>query len=120
MGDYFPENYLGFAETIFEECIADYEMVIFQGCKKSTASLILRGANEYMLDELERSMHDALCVVKRVKDACHVVPGGGAVEAAVFIHLEHKSLKMDPRKHLALCGYAEALSVIPKTLAINA
>ena len=56
---------------------------------RSAASIILRGANDYMVDEMERSVHDALCVVKRVLESKLVVPGGGAVEAALSIYLEN-------------------------------
>ena len=56
---------------------------------RSAASIILRGANDFMVDEMERSMHDALCVVKRVLESKMVVPGGGAVEAALSIYLEN-------------------------------
>ena len=56
---------------------------------RSAASLILRGANDFMVDEMERSVHDALCVVKRVLESHLVVPGGGAVETALFVHLEN-------------------------------
>ena len=50
---------------------------------------MLRGANDFMCDEMERSVHDALCVVKRVLESKSVVPGGGAVEAALSIYLEN-------------------------------
>ena len=56
---------------------------------RTAASIILRGANDIMLDEMERSLHDALCVVKRVLESKSVVPGGGAVEAALSIYLEN-------------------------------
>lgn len=55
---------------------------------RNSASIILRGANDFMVDEMERSVHDALCVVKRVLESNQVVPGGGAVEAALSIYLE--------------------------------
>ena len=55
---------------------------------RSAASIILRGANDFMVDEMERSVHDALCVVKRVLESQQVVAGGGAVEAALSIFLE--------------------------------
>jgi len=51
--------------------------------------VILRGPNEMMLDEMERSLHDSLCVVKRTLESNRVVPGGGCVEAAVSIYLEN-------------------------------
>ena len=56
---------------------------------RSAASIILRGANDFMVDEMERSVHDALCVVKRVLESKSVVPGGGAVETALSIYLEN-------------------------------
>ena len=56
---------------------------------QSSASIILRGANDFMVDEMERSLHDALCVVKRVIESKRVVPGGGAVETALSIYLEN-------------------------------
>ena len=56
---------------------------------RSSSSIILRGANDFMLDEMERSIHDAICVVKRVLESKTVVPGGGAVEAALSIYLEN-------------------------------
>ena len=57
--------------------------------KNSTAqTIILRGANEFMLDEIERSLHDAICVVKRVLESRSVVVGGGSVETALSIYLD--------------------------------
>ena len=56
---------------------------------RSAASIILRGANDFMVDEMERSVHDALCVVKRVLESNTVVPGGGAVETALSMYLEN-------------------------------
>ena len=56
---------------------------------KSAASIVLRGANDFMLDEMERSLHDSLCAVKRVMESKTVVAGGGAVEAALSIYLEN-------------------------------
>ena len=50
--------------------------------------MVLRGANDYMLDEIERSLHDSMCVVKRVLESNSVVPGGGCVEAALSIYME--------------------------------
>ena len=67
-------------------------MVVYFICRpkaRSASSIILRGANDFMLDEMERSMHDAICVVKRVLESKTVVPGGGAVEAALSIYLEN-------------------------------
>lgn len=56
---------------------------------RTAASLILRGPNDFYLDEMERSVHDALCVVKRVIESKRLVAGGGCVEAALSIYLEN-------------------------------
>lgn len=56
---------------------------------RTASSIILRGPNDYYCDEMERSIHDALCVVKRVLESKSVVAGGGCVEAALSIYLEN-------------------------------
>lgn len=54
-------------------------------------TMILRGANEYMLDEVERSIHDVLCVLKRVMESGSVTVGGGAVESSLCTYLEDRA-----------------------------
>ena len=59
-----------------EERVGDSDMVVLRGCQGSSAStLLLRGASDYMLDEVERSVHDAMSAVKRVLESGSVVPG---------------------------------------------
>lgn len=69
---------------------------------------------------LRSSLHDAMCVVKRVLESGDVVPGGAAVEAALSVHLENYATSVGSREQLAIAEFAEALLVIPKTLAVNA
>lgn len=57
--------------------------------QRTASSIVLRGPNDFYCDEMERSVHDALCVVKRVLESKNVVAGGGAVEAALSIYLEN-------------------------------
>jgi T-complex protein 1 subunit alpha len=84
----FDASLLGHAESVSQERICDDELIIIQGTKARTAaSIILRGANDYMVDEMERSVHDALCVVRRVLESRKLVAGGGAVEAALNVYL---------------------------------
>lgn len=86
----FESSMLGQAESVSQEWICDDELVLVRGPKaRTSASIILRGANDFMCDEMERSMHDALCVVRRVLESKKVVVGGGAVEAALSIYLEN-------------------------------
>ncbi|KAM4865817.1 T-complex protein 1 subunit alpha-like [Thomomys bottae] len=87
---------------------------------RTSASIILHGANDFMCDEMERSLHDALCVVKRVLESKPVVPGGGAVEAALSIYLENYATSMGSREQLAIAEFARFLLVISNTLAVNA
>jgi len=117
----FDASMLGYAEEVVQERVCDDELIVITKPKaRSAASIILRGANDFMLDEMERSVHDALCVVKRVLESKSVVPGGGAVETALSIHLENFATSMDSREQLAIAGFARALLVIPRTLAVNA
>lgn len=85
----FETSNLGHAEEVVQERISDDECILVKGTKAHTsASIILRGANEYSLDEMERSVHDSLSAVKRALESGRVVPGGGAVETALHIYLE--------------------------------
>jgi T-complex protein 1 subunit alpha len=85
----FDASNLGYAEEVVQERISDDECILVRGTKvHNSASIILRGANEYSLDEMERSVHDALCAIKRTLESGSIVPGGGAVETALHIYLE--------------------------------
>jgi len=112
---------LGEAQEVAQETLADDELIYIKGGKtERSASIVLRGANEFMLDEMERTVHDALCVVKRVLESKSVVVGGGAVEAALSIYLERFATTIESREQLAIAQFAQSLLVIPKTLAANA
>ena len=83
-------------------------------------SVVLRGANDMMLQEMERSFHDALCVEQRVMESKSLVVGGGAVETALYLHLQEYALSLATNEQLAVEAFGKALLVIPKTLAVNA
>lgn len=117
----FDASLLGQAEEVVQERICDDELILIKGPKvKTAASIVLRGANDFMLDEMERSLHDALCAVKRVVESKSVVPGGGAVEAALSIYLENFATSVASREQLAIAEFANSLLIIPKVLAVNA
>jgi len=117
----FDAKALGQAEEVSEERIGDGEVIFIRGCKTSRAvSVLLRGANEYLLDEMERSLHDVLCVVGKVLESKSLVAGGGSVEAALSMYLESFATTIATKEQLAIREFAEALLVIPKTLAVNA
>mmetsp|Transcript_37441 Transcript_37441/g.116634 ORF Transcript_37441/g.116634 Transcript_37441/m.116634 type:complete len:550 (+) Transcript_37441:69-1718(+) len=118
--DFDPKS-LGAAEEVAEQRVGDNDFIFVKGCAASkAATILLRGANEFMLEESSRSVHDALCAVSRTMEANAVVPGGGAVETAVSLHLEDYARTFDSYEQWAIAEYAEALLTIPKTLAINA
>ncbi|KAL1587539.1 hypothetical protein WHR41_03734 [Cladosporium halotolerans] len=117
----FDKANLGEAKEVVQERISDDECILVKGPKVHTAaSIILRGANEYSLDEMERSVHDSLSAVKRTLESGRIVPGGGAVETALHIYLEEWATSVGSREQLAIAAFASALLVIPTTLAVNA
>ena len=117
----FNKECLGEAEEVSEEAINDYNYVFFKKCKKQAAqTILLRGANYLMLDETERSVHDALCAVKRVLESNKLVVGGGCVEVSTSLYLENFARSLGSREQMAINEFAESLNVIPKQLAINA
>ncbi|KAL8924575.1 MAG: hypothetical protein Q9172_002609 [Xanthocarpia lactea] len=117
----FEASNLGHADEVVQERISDDECILVKGTKAFTsASIILRGSNEYQLDEMERSVHDSLSAVKRTLESGSIVPGGGAVETALHIYLEEFAFSFGSREQLAIGEFAQTLLVIPKTLATNA
>jgi len=112
---------LGYADEVAQERVADDEMLYIRGTKVRAANtIILRGPSSYYLDEAHRTITDCLNAVKRVLESGSVVPGGGCVEAAVNIYLENFATTLGSREQLAIAEFAQALLVIPKTLATNA
>lgn len=117
----FDADCLGGCDSAREVRIGDGEMMYVYGCKGHGAStIVLRGANEYMLDEMDRALHDSLCVVKRMLESNTLVPGGGAAEAALSVYLDDYADTIKSREQMVIQEYADALLVIPKTLAVNA
>ncbi|RMY77503.1 hypothetical protein D0863_01248 [Hortaea werneckii] len=117
----FDKANLGQAEEVVQERISDDECILVKGPKVHTAaSVILRGPNEYSLDEMERSVHDSLSAVKRTLESGRIVPGGGAVETALHIYLEEWATSVGSREQLAIGAFAASLLCIPTTLAVNA
>lgn len=117
----FESSWLGVAEKVCEETHGEDECIIISGTKNAVcASIICRGANYFVLEEMERALNDALWAVARTLDANYIVPGGGAVECALSVYLENFAHTLGSREQLAIAQFAEALLVIPKTLSLNA
>jgi len=118
----FDKSSLGELESVYEEAVGDNDFVFLKAVKNknSSCSIVLRGANEYMLDEIDRSLHDSLCVIKRTMESGTIVAGGGAVEVALNIYLENFAAKLSTKEQIAISEFADALLVIPKVLSVNA
>merc|ERR1712159_921512 len=117
----FDPDCLGHADEVMQERVCDDEMIYIKGTKvPQSGTIVLRGPSCYYLDEAHRTITDCLNAVKRVLESGSVVPGGGAVEAAVSIYLENFATQLGSREQLAIAEFAQALLVIPKTLAMNA
>ena len=110
----------GYAKQVEERKISDDKMIFVEGCKNPKAvSILIRGGTERVVEEAERSLHDALCVVKDVVEEPKIVAGGGAPEIEVARLLRDYAEKLVGRERLAVNAFADALEVIPTTLAEN-
>jgi len=112
---------VGYAATVEEKKIGKDKMIYVEGCKNPKAvSILIRGGTERIVDEAERSLHDALCVVKDVVEVPKIVAGGGAAEIEVARSLRDHAEKLVGRERLAVDAFAESIEVIPVALAENA
>jgi thermosome len=112
---------LGFAELVEERKIGDDKMTFIEGCKNPrSVAILIRGADKRFLDEAERSVHDALCVVRDVVQAPKIVAGGGAPEMEVARALRGYAETLPGREQLAVRSFGEAMEIVPLTLGENA
>ena len=118
--DMIPKD-LGAAELVEQRKVETDKWVFIEGCKNPKAiTLLLRGGSQRVVDEVDRSMHDSLMVVKDVIEKPAVVAGGGAPEEYSASHLKEWADRFEGREQLAIKKYAEALEIIPLTIAENA
>ncbi len=112
---------LGSAQNVEEKRIEEDNWVFIEGCKNPKAiSILIRGGSQRVIDEADRSMHDALMVVKDVIEKPQIVYGGGAPEAYVALKLRDWAKTLSGREQLAVEKFADALESIPLALARNA
>jgi len=112
---------LGYAKLVEERKIADDKWVFIEGCKNpKSVNILIRGGTDKVVEEAERSIHDALCVIRDIVQNPYVVAGGGAPEAEVSSRLRKWAGQRSGKEQLAALSFAEALEVIPTTLAENA
>lgn len=112
---------LGYAELVEERKIGDDKMTFIEGCKNPrSVAILIRGGTERIVDEAERSLHDALCVARDVVEEPKILAGGGAPEMEVARVLKEYAGTLPGREQLAVQQFAEALEAVPTTLAENA
>ena len=112
---------LGSAGHVEERKISGDEMIFVEKCKNPKAvTIFIRGGTEHVVDEIERALHDATSVVATVLEKAKIVPGGGAIEAALSRALESYASTVGGKEGLAVSAFAEALRIVPKSLAENA
>ncbi len=113
-------NDLGTAELTSERKVGGEKWVFVEGCKNPKAVTILaRGGTKRLVDEVERSIHDAIMVVKDVVENPHIVAGGGAVEMELSRRVNEWAQSLSGKEQMAALAYAKALEKIPLTLAEN-
>jgi len=115
-----PED-LGYAEVVEEKTLDNDKLLFIEGCRDPKAvTILIRGGSKRVIEEGERSIHDALMVAKDVLLEPALVAGGGAAEAEAAYQVQKWSEGLEGRDQLAAEKFAEALEVIPMTLAENA
>ena len=112
---------LGYAAIVEERKIGDDKMTFIEGCKHPRAvTILIRGGTQRIVDEAERSLHDALCVVRDVFEEPKIVAGGGSPELEVSRMLKKYAETLPGREQLAVRAFAEAFEAVPTTLTENA
>ncbi|MBA0907796.1 MAG: TCP-1/cpn60 chaperonin family protein [Nitrosarchaeum sp.] len=119
--DDLTEKDLGVADLAHQKKVESDKWVFIEGCRNpQSVTMLIRGGTQRVIDEVDRSIHDSLMVVKDVIEKPEIVAGGGAPESYAASKLKDWSDSFDGREQLAIKKYAEALEVIPLTIAENA
>lgn len=120
VNDLIPEV-LGTCAIFEENQIGKERYNLFTGCHQAkTATIILRGGGEQFIDEAERSIHDAIMIVRRARKHSTVVGGGGAIEMELSKFLRDYSRTIQGKQQMIISAFGKALEVIPRQLADNA
>jgi thermosome len=119
--DNLTKDDLGHAELVEERKIGEDKMTFIEGCKNPHAvAILIRGGTQRIMDEAERSIHDALCVVRDVMKEPKILAGGGAPEEEMARLLRKYAETLPGKEQLAVIGFADAVEIVPVTLAENA
>mmetsp|Transcript_38155 Transcript_38155/g.73180 ORF Transcript_38155/g.73180 Transcript_38155/m.73180 type:complete len:544 (+) Transcript_38155:102-1733(+) len=120
--DNFRQEKMGFADLVEEVSVGSGKIVKITGIQNmgKTATVLVRGSNKLVLEEADRSLHDALCVVRCLVQQPYLIAGGGAPEIEMSRQLQDWSKTLTGMESYVVRAFAEALEVIPYTLAENA
>ncbi|ELZ29415.1 thermosome subunit alpha [Halosimplex carlsbadense 2-9-1] len=119
--DDITEDDLGFAGSVAQKDVAGDERIFVEDVEDAKAvTMILRGGTEHVADEVERAIEDSLGVVSVTLEDGQVLPGGGAPEAHLALELRDFADSVGGREQLAVEAFADAIDVVPRTLAENA
>ena len=112
---------LGYAKLVEERKVAGDQMIFVEGCRQpKTVTILIRGGTEHVISEVERAMEDAVKGLASALELGKIVPGGGATESEVAKELRKYAEGFEGREQLAINAFAEALEIIPRSLAENA
>ena len=112
---------LGYAALVEEKKVGGDNMTFVTGCNNPKAvTILLRGGTEHVVDSIDSALEDALRVVAVAIEDEKLVAGGGSPEVEVSLRLQEYAATLEGREQLAVKAYAEALEIIPRTLAENA
>ena len=115
------DEVLGTCDSIEEIMIGEDKVIKFSGCKRNEAcTIVLRGSSQHILDEAERSLHDALCVLVQTVKNKKVIYGGGNSELHMALACEALAKTIKVKEALAIEAYARALRQLPIIIAQNA
>lgn len=111
---------LGYADTVYEHVLGDDKFTFIEGCRNpSSCTILIKGPNDHTIRQIKDAIRDGLRAVLNVYVDKSVVPGGGAFEVAAYTHLMKFKSKVSGRPKIGVQAFADALLVIPKTLAKN-
>jgi len=119
--DDLTEKDLGYAEIVEEKRVGGENMVFVRGCKNpKSVTILARGGTEHVVEEIDRSIEDAIGAVTSALADGYFVAGGGAPEMEIAINVRKEAQKYSGREQLAILAFADAIEIIPKAIAENA
>jgi len=119
--DELSKDDLGNAKLVYEKKIGEDEMTFVTGCKNPKAvSILIRGGTEHVVDEVERSLEDAISVVAVAIEDGKVITGGGSSATEIALGLRDYASTVGGREQIAIEAFADATEIVPRTLAENA